>query len=132
MDPIQTLGGAAGLKKIADALRAENFPIDAVYLIRLVADNHDDHWVVRLVTRANSQDVMVKTFELRNGGKIPMFGARIGFAVVPPEDSEARQIIAQAKRYGYAPVEFGDVLLDRLYVDFALVADFPGAHVAAA
>lgn len=132
MDPVQTVGGGAGLKKIADALRTENFVIDAIYLIRLVRDNDDVDWVIRLATHERSREVLVKTFELRRDGKIPRFGDQVRVDTILPEDPEARRVIAQAQRYGYAPVEFEGVLLDGMLIDYALVADFPGAESAAA
>jgi len=132
MDPVQTVGGACGLKKIADALRAEHFVVEAVKLIRLVADNEHVDWVIPLATRTKSREVIFKTFEPRRDGKAPMFGHQIRIDAVPTERPEAARATAHAQRFSSAPSEFGGVLLHSMRVDCALLAHFPRADAAAA
>lgn len=132
MDPVQVVGDAKGLKEIAKALRDEGFAIDAVYLIKLVAECGSVDWVVRLVTRRSSRDVIYKVFELRRGNKIPPLGPRVRIDAIPPDHIEASRVLDYARRFGRPPVEIEGVLLDGLYVDFALIADYPGADAAAA
>jgi hypothetical protein len=132
MDPVQAAGSGAELRKIAAALRADKFPIEAVYLIKLESDEGYVDWVIRLVARAKLREATFKALELRRAGKFPAFGRQFRIDAIRPDHPEASRVIAHAQRYGYAPVEFEGVLLDGLLVDYALVADFPGAHEAAA
>ena len=132
MDPIQTVGGAAGLKQIADALRGEGFPVDAVYLIRLVSVEGEADWVIRVVTRGRSREAILKIFELRRAGRIPLFGCRLRIDAIAPDHPEASRVIAYARRLGRPPVEIDTVLLDGMLVTFALLADFLDADAAAA
>jgi len=132
MDTVQMVGGANGLKKIADALRKEGFAIDAIYLIKLVHEDDREDWVVRLVTRGSSHDVVYRFFKLRNDGKIPRFGDRIRIDAITPDHPEASQVIAYARRFDRLPVEIETVLLDGMLIDYALVAELPGANAAAA
>jgi hypothetical protein len=132
MDPIQTVGGVAGLKQIADALRAEGFPVDAIYLIKLVSVEGEVDWVIRVVTRGRSKDAILKIFELRRAGRIPLFGGRLRIDAIAPDHPEASRVIAYARRFGRPPVEIDTVLLDGMLVTFALVADFRDADAAAA
>lgn len=132
MDPIQTVGGVAGLKQIADALREEGFPVDAIYLIKLVSQEGDVDWVIRVVTRKGNRDTIFKVFELRRAGRIPLLGDRVRLDAIAPDHPEASRVIAYARRFGRPPVEIDAVLLDGMLVTFALVADFRDADAAAA
>jgi len=131
VDPIQTVGGAEGLSKLAGLVRAEGAPVDGVYLINRQSDEGADDWVVVLVTSVSARDVFFRLAHLRNQGKFSQFkGVRID--PVKPDDKEVVRIMNYARRFDSLPVEVEGVLLDRMYIRYALVAELPKAGAVAA
>jgi len=132
MDPVTSVGRAEGLRMIAEALRGEGIRVEAIYLIKLLPDHGDADWVIRIVTNRNSREVVLKVFALRRAGRIPAFGEKVRIAPVSPTHPEASRIIAYARRFARVPIEIESVILDRMLIDYALVAELPGADAAAA
>lgn len=132
MDPVTAVGRAEGLRRIAEALRAEGIGVEAVYLIKLVSDEGDVDWVIRIVTSRKSREVVLKIFDLRRGGRIPDFGDKVRIDPVPATHPEASRVIAYARRFADLPVEIETVILDRMLIDYALVADISKVGAAAA
>lgn len=132
MDPVTTIGGAEGLRRIAEALRAEGIGVDGIYLIKLVSDEGDVDWVLRIVTCRKSREVVLKVFDLRRAGRIPDFGGKVRIDPVPATHPEASRIIAYARRFADLPVEIETVILDRMLIEYALVAELARAGAAAA
>lgn len=132
MDPVETVGRAGGLRRIAAALREAGISVDAIYLIKLENDGGHVEWVLRVVTSRNSREVVLTIFELRRKGSIPRFGDKIRIDPIPLAHPEASRIIAYAQRFADLPVEIENVILDRMLIDYALVAELPEADAAAA
>ncbi|MDJ0447214.1 hypothetical protein [Methylocystis sp. JR02] len=132
MDPVTTIGGAEGLCRIAEALRAEGIGVEGVYLIKVVSDEDDVDWVIRIVTSRKSREVVLKVFDLRRAGRIPEFGGKVRVDPVPATHPEASRIIAYARRFAELPVEIETVILDRMLIEYALVADIERVGAAAA
>lgn len=132
MDPVTTIGGAEGLRRIAEALRAEGIGVDGIYLIKLVSDEGNVDWVIRIVTSRKSREVVLKVFDLRRAGRIPDFGSKVRIDPVPATHPEASRIIAYARRFADLPVEIETVILDRMLIEYALVADIERVGAAAA
>lgn len=131
MDPVQTVGGAEGLSRIADIMRREGFQIHGAYLINRRSNDDIDDWVVAFVTSARPRDLIYRMARLRRDGAFPeMSGIRID--TVKPDNPEAVGVVSYARRFDRLPVEIDGVLLDGLLVTYALVADIRDADLAAA
>jgi hypothetical protein len=130
VDPIQPVGGAEGLSKLAGVVCAEAAPVDGIYLINRQSDGGADDWVVVLVKSAGARDGFVRLAPLRNQGYFFQFkGIRID--PVKPDDKEVVRIINYARRFDRLPVEGEGVPLDRTYIRYALVAELPRAGAVA-
>jgi hypothetical protein len=132
MDPVTALGGAEGLRRIAEALRADGIGVESVYLIKLVSNEGDVDWVIRIVTRHKGRDVVFKVFDLRRAGRIGNLSDKVRIDPISPTHPEASRIIAYARRFAHLPVEIETVILDRMLVEYALVAELADAGAAAA
>lgn len=132
MDPVQMVGGASGLERIAEALRREGHSIDAIYLIKLLRDGKSEDWVIRIVSPEPAFDVAFKFFALQSDGRLPPIGERVRIEVVAADDPETSPILSYARRFNRLPLEINTVVLNGVLVDYALVAELPKAGAAAA
>jgi hypothetical protein len=133
MDPnAMVTGGSAGLRAIADAFRMNNFAIQGIYLIKITSDEGYEDWVVRLITSKRARDMINLLVRLRREKQLPAINSRVRFDVIQADDAEASRIIEYSRRMGDVPVEINGALIDGMFIEYALVADYPGADAAAA
>lgn len=116
--------GAAGLDRIAQRLRDSGMPVDAVYLLRLAFDDGPSRWVIRLVSPEPSPaKVLDAAIALRHAGQLPEIDDGIRFSALPPDDPEARRLVAFARSFPSRPLEVDQSWIGGHYFDYALLGD---------
>ena len=131
MDPIQSVGGAEGSKKLADAVHNEGFPIQRVCIANRRSNDGVDAEAVGFVTGAQTRDVLYRLAGMRRDGVIREL-TRWRISAIQPGGPEASREIAGARRFDRLPVEIEPVPRGRMQIGYALVAELPGADAAAA
>ena len=126
MDTSQLVaGGAEGLRRIAELVREAGIPVQGIYLIRYTTDEGSVLWGLRLITPTNSLEVIRKVVDLRHKNRLPRIDPQVRIKGVPSDHVEASRIIAYAKNAFERPVEIIDTPIDGLFIEYALVADWP-------
>jgi hypothetical protein len=125
-------GGEEGVRKIVLALEAEGVPVSGAYLIRLTSAEGFSEIVFRIVTTADSRQVIYKIVRLRRDGKIPILADDVRINPIRPNDMEAKRVLDYAARIGGPTVAIKDVNWDRLFIEDAVVVKLPkSAHALA-
>lgn len=129
-------GGDKGLLTIAEAFKNEGFPVAAIYLAKRTSIDGYMEWVVPVVLspfphadRRRFIDVLV---QLRRAKKLPFIDRSVRIDAVPPDHVEASRIIAYANQLGDLPLVIRDVLLDGVFIEYALVPNYLNLKVLAA
>lgn len=129
-------GGDQGLVKIAAAFQGEGFPVQSIYLVKRTTNDGTIDWVVPVVLspfdprdRRRFIEALVR---LREEKKLPFIDPALLIEAVPANDEEASRVVAYAARLGDPPIVIRDVSWNGLFIEYALVARFPGKDAAAA
>jgi hypothetical protein len=120
-------GGAEGLRRIAELVKGKGIPVEGAYLIKTTADEGSAFWRLRLITNARSLQVIHAIVDLRREQKLPRIDPSVRVSGVLGDDTEASRIITYAQNAVERPVEIIDTPIDGLFVEYALVADWPPA-----
>ena len=129
-------GGAEGLRTLEQELRAANFPVEAIYLIKRTSVDDENDWVIPVVLSpfilGSDRDLIYEVARLRRNKKLLFIDEQVRIIAVPRDHIEASRVIDYARRMGEPPISIRNVHWNGIYIEYALVADYSRSTAAAA
>jgi hypothetical protein len=134
MDPNALVeGGVAGLLRIEKAFKDSGAKVEGLYLVLLRSSDDDStECVLRVITDEPKRDMIVRHVRLRRDHKLPWVSDSVRFSYVRPDDIEAARVIDYAQAMNDHPVVIEGVFWKGLFLEYVLVASYPGKNTAAA
>ncbi len=119
--------------QIENAFKDDGAKVDGIYLVILRSLEDDaTEWVLRLITDESKRDMIARHFRLRRDHKLPWLSDRVRFDYVPRDHIEASKVMDYAQAMNERPLVIDGVFWKGLFLEYVLVADYPGKNTVAA